>query len=677
MEITEPRRIFYLFVFLTALSLFLPLPGLLRLVPGIVQAFVLPGLVALMFFGDRNRPKTDDIFFAPILSPILLTLTVLAASRVFDDFDVAYRVAAGVFYLLFALAVFLKKDRPGESSAPIPTGVFFLSVFYGLFLIFMYFINDFLLIRSDAWYHASVINQIAWNGIPPLEPNLPGVAIRYMWIYHLFIASFKGLSGLSLFRAMSILNIAGGFALPYLAARTVSFFVRESRKIFASTLIVVAGLESASWIVWPTFLLRAFTGEVRGMDEVRRYFADISLKGQGPLDFLSPFGTWMVNLNDKFITITPFGYSLDLFLLGFILFASAGYIRDTRLRAGVMFFIVSLGTFLFHIITGTVLICSLIGAGVLIPIIEKYARGNQKLSLYWLVPAAAVLAAAMIGFPYFISLGGGAAGEGSLFSEIFHFGVKNIATIVLPLIILFLPARHAIRKILTASTREYAIMLAWIIPLLMLNVLVDLPTRNESKLVYPLFLLLGSVISVEIVEMIANTTPGKKKVMIALVLLLFFVPVFLTFRGFLIADTEGHGVLIARYEAYKGDKGIYEWMMDNTSENSVVIENGVNHLMPAFAGRRNFSGKSTLWSVLGYDKDYLAKHQALNRQLFACDSIAEGTIESIRETGLDLYVAVFSVDIKSCPALGDRFDSLADSFEPVYTSEVGKLYRLK
>ncbi len=117
--------------------------------------------------------------------------------------------------------------------------------------------------------------------------------------------------------------------------------------------------------------------------------------------------------------------------------------------------------------------------------------------------------------------------------------------------------------------------------------------------------------------------------------------------------------------------------MANTSENSIVTERRLNHLMPVFAGRRNLSVRPTFWKVYGYDREYITRYQDLNRDLYACDSIPAGTVDSIRNTGLDLYIAVFATDIKECPGLESRFDEMNESFEPVYSDENGRLYRLK
>ncbi|MDZ7859566.1 MAG: hypothetical protein U5O15_02660 [Candidatus Krumholzibacteriota bacterium] len=562
-------------------------------------------------------------------------------------------------------------------KSAIPVSVITLSICYGILLVVTYFVNDFLLIRSDAWYHASVVNEITARGIPPMEPFLPNQPIRYMWIFHLFIATWKNLSNLPLFRAMSFLNIISAFALPYLVARIISSFISSSRKVFVSTLITIAGLESVSWIVWPVFLLRALFGEVRGMEEVLRNINAIQLSGQGPLKFLSPFGTWMVNLSDKFITITSFSFSLNLFLLGFVIFLSRGFLRNSKIKAVITFFVIALGAFLFHIITGTVLICTLVGAGVLVPFIRRYISEETALFLPESLPAIAAILAAVAGLPYLVSLGGTETGSGNLFSEYIHFGFKNVATIVLPLLILFYPARRAFKKVFFAESHEYAVIASWIIPLIILNLFVDLPTRSESKLIFPLFLLLGSVISIEITSMIMDSRGVKRKLIITATFLLFFIPPFLTFRGFIVARPGEEEVLVVRRDAYSGEKDFFEWIRKNTDKNAVFAEKGFNHLVPVFASRRSFAGGLKFWRVYGYNKDYVARHYNLNEQLFACGSLSDETVEAIKNIGFDLYIAVFDRDIKKCPVLGSKFQKRNDLFELVYSQRNARLYHLK
>lgn len=675
MGTTGKKILFYSFILLTGCSLLVPLPYALRLICGIVQIFILPGLVLLFFVGDPKRPWTDNLFFVPLLSPLLITFTVLILSWGTGVFGASPRYAAGLFYILFAAAAVLGRDRYGEGEAALPRGVVFLSVFYGLLVAALFFANDILLIRSDAWYHASVTSEILVRGIPPQEPYLAGQPIRYMWIYHLFTASLIKLTGLPLFRALSMLNIASAFALPYLAARIISRFTDDKRLIVVSSLITIAGLESASWIAWPLCFLRALNGDVRGVEEIMRNIHDISFVGSGTIRTLSPFGTWMVNLSDKYITITPFSFTLDLFLLCFVLALSKDYLTGSRLRAGALLFVIALGTLLFHVIIGAALLGTMIGAGVLLPLILRYVSREAARPSAGMVPAIAAAAAGLVGLPYFLSLQG--SGESDAVAGIFHFGFKNITTILLPLLILYCPARRALKKLVSSRTGEHAAMFAWIIPLLMLNVFANLPTRNESKLIYPLFLLLGSIVSIEIVALIGESRGRKKPLLIAWTLLLFLVPSFLTFRGYLIAGPEHMELLDARYAAYRSDKKLYSWIMENTGTDAVIAENGFDHLMPAFAGRKSFAGPMSHARIYGYDEEYIANYFELNTELFACRPLTDETTAALTATGHDLYVCIYDYDLEACPALAAKFGDRPDLFELVYEDPHARLYHLK
>ncbi|MBD3178284.1 MAG: hypothetical protein GF417_01050, partial [Candidatus Latescibacteria bacterium] len=289
------NRIILGLLLLTALSLFLTLPGPLRLISGAVQAFMIPGLVFLFLVGDRKRTWMDSVFFIPVISPVLLTISVLITCLITGDLEFSLKFSTGLFYILLLVCFMSGRFDWGAAASPVPRSVILLSVGYGLLIALSYQINDLLLIRSDAWYHGSVTREILARGIPPMEPWLPDRPIRYMWIYHLFLASWKELSGLSLFRSMIALNLISAFSFPYLMGRISSFFTTDRKRIFLVSLIALAGLESASWIGWPLVFMRVFSGEVSGMEEVRRIISELSFTGPGMIHTLAPFPTYMVN----------------------------------------------------------------------------------------------------------------------------------------------------------------------------------------------------------------------------------------------------------------------------------------------------------------------------------------------------------------------------------------------
>jgi len=670
---TTEKRIIYPVIVLSAISLFVPLYAPLQIVSGVIQSFVLPGLVLLFLLGDRDRPWTDNIFFVPLVSPVLLTLTVLLALRITGDLSTSLKLSSCLFYLAFIILALSGRDRFGKSVSPVPSSAVILSVAYGLLIALSYALNDLLLIRSDAWYHASVTSEILSRGVPPMEPWLPDKPIRYMWMYHLFLASWKSLSGLDLFRAMGFFNIVSAFSFPYLIARIISVFISGSRRIFWSSLISIAGLESVSWIAIPVVLARPFIGTVKGAAEFSRIIGNLKFDGPNMAHTLTPYIASMVNLSDKFITITSFSYSFDLFLLVFVLFLSRDYMRKSKIGSAILFFMVILGSFLFHVIVGTALICAVIGAGILLCLLNRFVS-KRPFELYpRLMPLAAAAAAAAAGLPYLASLGGTETGGGSFLGEYLHFGLRNLITIALPLLILFRPARKAVGKIFSLGKEEYVLLASWLVPLTALNLFVDLPRGNEDKLIFPLFLLLGPMVSMEITGIMGGARGARKKLLLAWTMFLFLVPPALTFYAFIDYSADEAGIE-KRYHAFRGDRTLFEVICSRTENHAIVAERGFDHLMPVFAGRRSLAGMMYLHNIYGYDAEYITDYYDLNNDLFACGPLAGETIDRLAGLDFEIYVAVLREDFTECPFLATKFEDGEGLFELVYADGEGRLY---
>ena len=657
-------------------SLFMPLYPPLLVIAGVIQSFILPGLVIFLLLGRAKRPWTDTIFMIPLISPVLLTCAMLLAIQVTGDFQLSLRLSVGLFYLLFFILLLLRRDVLEVSESPVPRSAVLLSISYGLLIACAYAVNDLLLIRSDAWYHASVTSEILSRGIPPMEPWLPDRPIRYMWIYHLFLATWKRLSGLELFWAMGLFNVISAFSFPYLIARIIGTLIPGGRRIFWASLISIAGLESASWIATPIMFARTFVGEVKGSAEMSRIISNLRFDGPEMMHTLTPYTSAMVNLSDKFITITSFSYAFDLFLLAFVVYLSREYMKRSRAGSAILLFVLILGSFLFHVIIGAALICTVVGAGILLPLIERFITKKPSRLFPRIMPAAAALAAALVCLPYLASLGGTETGGESFLAQYLHFGTRNLITILLPLLILFYPARRAIRKILTFRGKEYVLLASWLIPLLALTLFADLPTGNEDKLIFPLFLLLGPAVSIEITGILQDSMGLRKKMLIAWTIFLFLVPPLLTFYAFLGYTAEEAGIE-RRAAAYRSDRKIFEAVSSRTGKCAIVAENGFSHLMPVFAQRRNLAGGMLLHYVYGYDEDYVTKQHELNEALFACEPLHEETVDLLAAGDYDLYVAIMNEDMKSCSFLVEKFEGGSDLFELIYAGEEGRVYLFK
>ncbi|MFO7915939.1 MAG: hypothetical protein R6U43_09655 [Candidatus Krumholzibacteriales bacterium] len=678
------RRIIYAAIFLTALSLFMELPSFLKFISGLTQVFVLPGLIFFFLLGDRERPVTDTIFFTPLMSPVLFSLAALLFTQLAPGFLTGVRLSAGLFYILFAVVLISGKAAYGKRELNLPGRVILLSCGYGALIALMYLFNDFLLIRSDSWYHASVVNEIITRGIPPAEPWLAGQPIRYMWIYHFFIAIWKSLSGVELFWGLGLFNIVSAVTMPYLVGRVISLFVSGARKIFYSTLIAAAGLESVSWIFFPVAFARALTGRVKGMNEILRIVGKINFSGQGVLKTLAPSGTWMVNLSDKYITITAFSFALNLFILCFIIFLSRSFTRRNKVRSTGAFFLVVAGTYLFHVVMGVALICTVAGSGLLLLVYRKFrGNGNDK----WqdlILPTATAVLVFIIGLPYFLSLGGGESSGGNFLSDYLHLGIRNLLTILMPLIILIFPLRRLLRKLFRFENQSYLFLLTWIIPLLALNLLADLPIRGESKLIFPLFIMVGPVIGIEIFNILHESRGRRKQILLAVFLLLFLIPPALTFRGFLISgpateieDEDYKQILKVRYETYKSNKELFGLIESETGKDAVIMEKDMKHLAPVFSSRRNLAASMKFYRVYGYDLDVVRENYRINNNIFGREPLSEETLRFLKETDQDLFVLLYGDEFNQDSGLAGKIEERSELFNLIISHESGRLYSLK
>ncbi|OQX85852.1 MAG: hypothetical protein B6D63_01310 [Candidatus Latescibacteria bacterium 4484_7] len=651
----------------------IPQGSILQTTTAFFNIFYLPGLVVLLLLFRRRFTSFDLIFMPLLISPIVVTLLTLFFYYTLHSHYAAVKTTILIFYALSLAIAFASKAPEEDREIHLRAETLIVPVMFAALLILMYSINPLLKIRSDAWYHASVTMEILDRGIPPMEPRFADVPIHYMWIYHLFLATWKRVSGLSVFNAMAFFNVVSAFSFPYLIARLTSIYTTKRKYIALTPLFAIAGLESVSWILWPTNLVRAFFGKVRGMEEVTRQLRLIQLNNSDVIQFLHPFKTWMVNLLDKFITITAFSYSLDLFLLAFIIYSIASREGKKGTSAGILICIISVGTLLFHVVTGSVLILTLIGAGILTFLVYKFILKQPVPRFESFTSPLSALIAITICFPYIHDLTRGSSSGNSLTSFL-HVGITNIITIIAPLIILYCPARDALKKIFSKDLNRLLPFSVWIISILILNIFVNLPTVNDSKLIFPMFLLLLPPIVWEIIDRIGAAGGLKKTALILWTLIIFVIPPILTVRGFTLDRLE-KPIESSRANLSRGKMKLFEWINNNTDINAVIIENNINCLMPVYAHRRNFFPQPSAMNVYGYSGEKVTLYKSIINGLFSSDSLTEKTIEEMDKIDKNLYIVLWQSDLVKRPELKKRFDAMGNKFKEVYKSEVGVIYK--
>lgn len=673
------RNLLLSILFFSSASLFFDIPQPFKLISGLLQVFVFPGLLFTGVFMKSVSGDRDRMIFALMISPIILALVILGLDHFIADVHLSAVVAVLSIYILFASNILIQRHRYTESGREVvPPAVFLVSLAFAGILLFSYVYNRFLLIHSDSWYHASVINEIINRGIPPKEPWLADFPIRYMWIYHLLIAAFKQLSGVSVFWAMSCFNLLNAFCFPYLISRYISSFTDKRRTLISVPLFAIAGLGAVSWIFFPTVLLKLLHGEVRGADEMQRILSGVVIDGSRVIHTLTPFGTWMVNFYDKFITITAFSYSLNLFILALIVALNRDFLKNHGIRFLVTLYFILLGTVIFHTVTGMTTILAFAGAGTLIAMFGgRFLEGGGSCRKGSCIFIAAASLAAITIIPYMLSLGIGAGqGQGSMLTERLHFSIKGILTMVLPLLVLYRPARKTFRRLIEERDHEAVTIFSLVAVLVPMAVLVDLPASNESKLIFPLFIIIGPLVFIEVTRSIVDSSGIRRILILLLVCALFLFPLVLTARGYIL-QRPSDDIQIRRSNITDKDKELFEWIRANAPENSVFIEDNIYHLLPVYAGRRNFYSTQDVIRILDYSGEKMKDYGLIQSSLFGEGELEDSTIMKIRDMDEQVYIVIWSEDLDDKPWLEERFSENSGDLERVFDNERAVIYRIR
>ena len=660
-----------------ALSFIGAAPAAIRVVGSIVSILYLPGLAFLLVLGGRRRPSLDYVYIPFVFSPVIIALLAFACYFATGSVDRAWTVAPVLPALLILASLFMKREEPPETASPVPRAIFFISLAFAGVIVVAYLMNAFLLYRIDAWYHITIVNEIVNRGIPPREPSLADEPIRYMWVFHYVIFGFRKFSGLSAPWAMGVFNAINAFVFPYLMARMTALFRKERRFVLGTPLFAIASLSSVSWILWPVVLLRALFGEVRGSAEIARVVHDVSIDGNTVVQFLAPYGLWMVNLVDKFFVITAFNFVLNLFLLCFVTIASVDRRARFDLRAIITVFFAILGALLFHVVWGVSLFAAVAGSGMLLFLARlvrlKAVEGFS--SFHTIAIPAAALAAAAAASPYIMSLMGH-VGEGGGAARYLHLGIRNMLTIAAPLVILYPFSRAAFMELRASKSDAHRILVPWLVALGAINLFFNLPASNVSKLIFPVFLLLTPLVAWHIIEALHLARGLRLGALWVVVAVLFVIPPVLTVRGFFL-EKPIKPVEVKRMGVTHEDREVFAWIAAQTPLGAVVMESNVCNWMPVYAQRRGFLPDEDTIAIFGYSRDpRIGRFRDIRDHLFSEAPIREDDMTVLEKMKPDLYVVVWREDMERFPGIQARMTGAPGWFEQVYRNPAGAVFRL-
>lgn len=670
------KRLILMLLCLSCISFIPSVPPAVRIICGFLQAFYLPGFAFLLFVWDRESPSLDKFFIPLAISPIVLSFLVAAVFTVTRSLDASVFISVLVLCGLL-LAALARGNTYVASTAQdgIPRTIVLVSLLLCGMVGIFYLLNPFLLARSDAFVHAPIVSEIIDHGIPPAEPRLPNAPIRYPWFYHLFAASFVKLTGLSIFHALGFSNVMNALVFPYLIVRIAATFTRKRIHLSSTPFFAIAGLGSASWILWPVGLLRVLGGEVRGREEIARILGEIDLNSYRVVFFLTPHWMLITNVIDKLLVITPFTYAINLFLLSFLLVLSRDFQKKAPFRAAFTIAFFMVGTFLIHIVTGTVLILAAAGGGLLM-LAERLLRRREGLPHFQtlVIPALALLAV-IIGLPYFRSLTGGGGGERILFANYLHFGFRSLITIFAPFVGLAFIVRPLLKYLVRGPGLERKVLSTWLIALFIINLCIKLPGENETKFISLLFMLLVVPVSIVLIDWLLSSSGVRRVGALVWIAVLFLVPPIVTARGFFLEKPETDARRIACMPGTDRLR-LYDWIRTNTASTSVVIESNDVNYTPLYGHRHAFLPLPYTHEVLGYSGESIDRSSAIHQEIFSQQPLSAASIQYLLNLGYDIYILIWVEDLQAYPYLDEKIRSLEPRFKKMHENPSGKIYYL-
>lgn len=588
--------------------------GLIGQIGAYVWLGVFPGMAVARLLLPRAGTATRWTL-GLVLSPLVSALLAWALVRAGQDLLTASRLIGMGGWLLFAggESRSLGRAEPDETEAPVTRFAALWILACALFVALPPTFNAWIRIRSDTWVHGSIVHEILLHGFPPMDPRFIGLKLNYVWVWHLFIAQLTSLRGQDPFVFMSLLNVSITLAMFSLVWQLAWSLTNGSERAARGTLMLFTlGLNAGAWLLWPLRLLRALSGDVRGMDEVRRIAGASRWLGTDVIYQLQAPYAWMVNFWDKVVLGTPLGIAY-LFLLLFW-WSLARLLADGSRRWVAVAFVAGVGSVLFHSVVALTMVPVSTGAFVLALLLRRRWPWLPGWSAFG-APGFAMLAGFAAALPYLVAVASGWRDESSgVHHQLIQVGWMMPWTIATACFFALLCGwRGAL-----AAWREERPLAAWLalwaLGLLLMSVVVHLPEGNEHKFVWELFTALALLGGAPFLDLLASWRArlGRPAFVVAFVAVFVFPSAaFLT--GYLADPARRTAEALA---PAPGEAAFLDSLRVRTSPDDVLIENRSRDLLNVQAGRRLLAGTVFGPERAAFPAADLARRRALTSDLY-------------------------------------------------------------
>ena len=582
------------------------------------------------------------------LSPFTSTVVGWALVQSGLPLQTAARIVAMAGWLLFAggEARGLTAGTDTGGDAPGDRVVWGWALAAAAFVALPPIFNGWTRVRSDSWVHAGIVWEIAQRGLPPEDPRFAGMPLHYVWFYNLFLALLHTLRpDSSPFTHMVTANACWMALEVWLGWQLAWTLWRERVAARAALPLLLTGLNAGALLLWPLCLLRALWGEVRGMAEVHRIFAEARFDRVEVMRQLSAPFAWMTNSWDKFMLGTALGYAYLLLLLS--LWAGARWLADSRpggagaspratWRWLLVGFVAAAGMMLFHSVVGLSVIPVSVGACLLFAL---FAARDPRLGPVSrpLLLAAASLAGLLATWPYFQSiLSGWDTRHTGVRHHYLHLDWQMPWTLLTACGLTALAALEGLRRAFAERNAAGVWLACWILGMTLFALLVHLPENNEFKFVWQVFAPLALVGGVGLPALLAAWRRRfGRAAALALTGVAFVLPTAWLEFGFL-ADPSGASA--PETHRAPGEPALYAWVREHTPVTAVFADHLSRDVLLVEGRRRLLAGTSFGPERAAFPLDALHRRRAVMADLYGAAADLAGDAACLDSLGGPAYV---------------------------------------
>ena len=602
-----------------------------------------------------QRAGLEALAAASVLSPCVVTALGVALLATGASVAAIVATLAGLTALLGLVAV-VRPASPRASDGPLPTlGIVAALALIAFFTLQLPFSFEWWRIRSDGWFHVAVVAQIDEFGLPPDDPYFLGMPLQYMWAYHALTLILSRASGIESSMVMALLNLQAlvAFALPPVLL-TIALG-RKALRGFSAMMMALFSMNALFWFFMPIKLARALTGEVRGMDEIKRILILPSFEMDTVMQWTIVFFNHYFFM-DKFMVSTPLS-------LGIAMMAAAwlGAVRYVQRRSNydlVMLVASLLGALLIHPLFGVITAATLAG-GLALLFLTRNGVDDFDLRRV-LILAACIAVTGVVSLPYLTAVTHAKESD-NVFPLILSFRkIAGLIITVAPALGLSVMQVRPLRSATDAATRFFALaaLTVFLIGLVIAFPGANLYSKPPFFVLFPLAII-GGWSLVDIAE-----RKRRKGLTLALLMLALLGP-----------------INIIQYAAYYAtprprvlsadEREVAAWVQENTPRDAVFFDSADRVFLLVSGPRRYYWGRQSYADLWGYDREEMNGRRAVRDQLYSQDPLDAAALDRLAS----IEEAVFVVG-RPGDGAGDRFARDSEIFVPAFVAKEMAVFKV-